>query len=168
VIAPKMVSHVQPTGRDYSGTTSPDMITGVPPARCPECAGNNGAHGSVHVRHEAGGGGWNRPCSRSTTADELTEQDYEACKCNGSWHAVYQHDEMYAGPTTEEQSEYGLDLARAVREARAAGELGHVTLAGAVLIFAAVAAVAMVVALSILGLDTAGLEPIVWTNRSFR
>jgi hypothetical protein len=26
----------------------------------------------------------------------------------------------------------------------------------------------MVVALSILGLDTAGLEPIVWTNRSFR
>ena len=30
MIAPKVVSHVQPTGRDYSGTTSPDLITHVP------------------------------------------------------------------------------------------------------------------------------------------
>jgi hypothetical protein len=30
MIAPKIVSHVQPTGRDYSGTTSPDLITTVP------------------------------------------------------------------------------------------------------------------------------------------
>lgn len=28
--APKVVSHVQPTGRDYSGTTSPHLITRVP------------------------------------------------------------------------------------------------------------------------------------------
>lgn len=30
MIAPKVVSHVQPTGRDYSGTTSADLITSVP------------------------------------------------------------------------------------------------------------------------------------------
>jgi hypothetical protein len=30
MIAPKIVSHVQPAGRDYSGTTSPDLITAVP------------------------------------------------------------------------------------------------------------------------------------------
>lgn len=30
MIAPKIVSYVQPTGRDYSGTTSPDLITEVP------------------------------------------------------------------------------------------------------------------------------------------
>lgn len=34
-------------------------------ARCPECFGLGGAHGSVHVRHPQGGGGWNRPCSRA-------------------------------------------------------------------------------------------------------
>jgi hypothetical protein len=30
MIAPKLVSHVQPSGRDYSATTSPDLITAVP------------------------------------------------------------------------------------------------------------------------------------------
>jgi hypothetical protein len=30
MIAPKLVPHVQPTGRDYSGNTSPDLITAVP------------------------------------------------------------------------------------------------------------------------------------------
>ncbi|WP_336653061.1 MULTISPECIES: hypothetical protein [unclassified Leucobacter] len=34
-------------------------------ARCPECFELGGAHGSVHVRHPQGGGGWNRPCSRA-------------------------------------------------------------------------------------------------------
>lgn len=50
----------------------PDSRIDEPPAdvaraevRCPECASLNGAHGSVHIRHEAGGGGWNRPCSRA-------------------------------------------------------------------------------------------------------
>src|ERR1700754_4069665 len=33
MIAPKIVSHVQPSGRDYSGTSSPDLITEVPGAR---------------------------------------------------------------------------------------------------------------------------------------
>lgn len=33
--------------------------------RCPECAGLGGGHGFVHVRHETGGGGFNRPCSRA-------------------------------------------------------------------------------------------------------
>jgi hypothetical protein len=30
MIAPKCSSHVQPSGRDYSGTTSPDLIESVP------------------------------------------------------------------------------------------------------------------------------------------
>lgn len=30
MIAPKHVSHVQPTGYDFSDRTSPDLITGVP------------------------------------------------------------------------------------------------------------------------------------------
>jgi hypothetical protein len=30
MIAPKLVSRVQPTGRDYFGNTSPDLITAVP------------------------------------------------------------------------------------------------------------------------------------------
>ena len=30
MIAPKVVSHVQPTGRDYSGSTSAHLITRVP------------------------------------------------------------------------------------------------------------------------------------------
>lgn len=30
MIVPKIVSHVQPSGRDYSGTTSPDLITEIP------------------------------------------------------------------------------------------------------------------------------------------
>lgn len=30
MIAPKIVSYVTPTGRDYSGTTAPDLITEVP------------------------------------------------------------------------------------------------------------------------------------------
>jgi len=25
--------------------------------------------------------------------DELDERDYSACKCNGAWHHVYQHDD---------------------------------------------------------------------------
>lgn len=33
--------------------------------RCGECGGVGGVHGLVHVRHAAGGGGWNRPCSRT-------------------------------------------------------------------------------------------------------
>lgn len=40
MIVPKIVSHVQPTGRDYSGNTSPDLITAVPdvgPFECGEC-----------------------------------------------------------------------------------------------------------------------------------
>ena len=38
-----------------------------PPAdvvRCPSCAGTNGNHGYVHVRH-GNGGGHNEPCPRS-------------------------------------------------------------------------------------------------------
>jgi hypothetical protein len=139
MIAPKIVSHVQPTGRDYSATTSPDLITSVPESTVPTCCCPDARHCG-----ECG------MCPRCQ------------CRCfEDDWRDI-------AEPTSAEQSEYGLDLARAVREARAAGELGQVTAGGAVLLFAAVAAVAMVVALSILGLDTAGLEPIVWTNRSFR
>lgn len=40
MIVPKIVSHVQPTGRDYSGKTSPEIITAVPgvgPFECREC-----------------------------------------------------------------------------------------------------------------------------------
>lgn len=37
MIAPKVVSHVQPTGRDYSGKTSPDIITHVPSFDCRTC-----------------------------------------------------------------------------------------------------------------------------------
>lgn len=36
MIVPKIVSHVQPSGRDYSGNTSPDLITSVP-FDCREC-----------------------------------------------------------------------------------------------------------------------------------
>lgn len=32
MIVPKIVSYVTPTGRDYSDTTSPDLITEVPGA----------------------------------------------------------------------------------------------------------------------------------------
>jgi hypothetical protein len=35
MIAPKVVSHVAPAGRDYRGTTSPDLITSVPKAEAP-------------------------------------------------------------------------------------------------------------------------------------
>lgn len=31
------------------------------PEYCPRC-GHTGGHGRVHVRHEQGGGGSNRPC----------------------------------------------------------------------------------------------------------
>jgi hypothetical protein len=37
-------------------------------ANCGECGGINGHHGFVHERHPAGGGGWNRPCSRRAEA----------------------------------------------------------------------------------------------------
>lgn len=38
MIAPKIVSHVQPTGRDYSATTAADIIDGIPEAvPCDNC-----------------------------------------------------------------------------------------------------------------------------------
>lgn len=51
--------------------------------RCPECGGLNGAHGSVHVRHRTGGGGWNRLCSRTPVADLRFDPGPECTRCGG-------------------------------------------------------------------------------------
>lgn len=46
------------------------LFGGRPPEqRCPRCAGLNGYHGSVHVRH-GNGGGHNEPCPNTPTPDE--------------------------------------------------------------------------------------------------
>lgn len=46
------------------------LFGGRPPEqRCPRCAGLNGYHGSVHVRH-GNGGGHNEPCPNTPTPDD--------------------------------------------------------------------------------------------------
>ncbi|WP_026923316.1 hypothetical protein [Glycomyces arizonensis] len=40
------------------------------PGRCPECMGEGGRHNMLHERHETGGGGVNRPCSRAAAEGE--------------------------------------------------------------------------------------------------
>jgi hypothetical protein len=65
-----------PTGARVIGLT--DIVAPQPGARCSECAGLNGAHGYVHVRHEQGGGGWNRPCSRIVTPEPATDDEQTA------------------------------------------------------------------------------------------
>lgn len=50
---------------------TPDNVT---PTRCPRCAGTNGNHGEVHVRH-GNGGGHNEPCPNAPTPDDAARAE---------------------------------------------------------------------------------------------
>lgn len=59
---------------------------GTPVGRCPRCGGTGGAHGSVHRRHDTGGGGVNLPCPIGDVpiGDDLVIEaiiDAKRCKC---------------------------------------------------------------------------------------
>lgn len=62
-----------PFGYDQSHDQTPDDAA---PTRCPRCAGTNGNHVEVHVRH-GNGGGHNEPCPNAPTPDDAARAEAE-------------------------------------------------------------------------------------------